>query len=288
MSKLLIDDQPLQVLPALAEAIGLNEALILQQIHWLLERSRNKVEGKNWVYNTYEQWKSNHFRFFSLSTIRRAIDNLEKLGLLISTTKFNKMKVDKTKWYSIDYQALEALEITSAKNNRPSAQNEQSNCSNWTDVSAQIEQTNNQENIQETPTRDNTPLPPQGESANAEQQTADSGGKIESNKPKSLPVDYQGVMEEFNLAVADTRISQIRVMSDQRKRAVHSLAKLIKREFDCYTREAFGDYFRDFVEQANARLDKFYFGGLDGSRWVADFDYIVRAKTFAKTVENSL
>lgn len=287
MSKLLIDDQPLQVLPALAEAIGLNEALILQQIHWLLERSRNKVEDKSWVYNTYEQWKSNHFRFFSLSTIRRAIDNLEKLGLLISTTKFNKMKVDKTKWYSIDYQALEALEITSAKNNRPSAQNEQSDCSNWTDVSAQIEQTNNQENIQETPTRDNTPLPP-GESANTEQQTAGSGEKIKSNNPKNLPVDYQGVMEEFNLAVADTRISQIRVMSEQRKRAVHSLAKLIKREFDCYTREAFGDYFRDFVEQANARLDKFYFGGLDGSRWVADFDYILRAKTFAKTVENSL
>lgn len=146
-------------------------------------------------------------------------------------------------------------------------------------------------NTKETITKDkinNTPLPPQGESANAEQHTADSGEKIKSNKPKNLPVDYQGVMEEFNLAVADTPISQIRVMSEQRKRAVHSLAKLIKREFDCYTREAFRDYFRDFVEQANARRDRFYFGGLDSSRWVADFDYIVRAKTFAKTVENSL
>ena len=38
IGKLLIDDQPLQVLPSLAEAIGLNEALILQQIHWLLLR----------------------------------------------------------------------------------------------------------------------------------------------------------------------------------------------------------------------------------------------------------
>lgn len=95
-------------------------------------------------------------------------------------------------------------------------------------------------------------------------------------------------MEEFNSVVADTPISQIRVMSDQRKRTVHSLAKLIKQQFGCYTREAFGDYFRDFVEQANARRDRFYFGGLDGSKWVADFDYILRTKTFAKTVENSL
>lgn len=148
-----------------------------------------------------------------------------------------------------------------------------------------------QSNTKETITKNkinNTPLTPQGGSANAEQPADGSGEKSKSSKPKNLPVDYQGVMEEFNLAVADTPISQIRVMSDQRKRAVHSLAKLIKRQFGCYTRKAFGDYFRDFVDQANARLDRFYFGGLEGSRWVADFDYILRAKTFAKTVENSL
>lgn len=146
-------------------------------------------------------------------------------------------------------------------------------------------------NTKETITKqkiNNPPLPPQGESANAEQQATGSAEEIKPSKPKNLPVDYQGVMEEFNLAVADTPISQIRVMSEQRKRTVHSLAKLIKQQFGCYTREAFGDYFRDFVEQANARRDRFYFGGLDGSKWVADFDYILRTKTFAKTVENSL
>lgn len=154
MGKLLIDDQPLQVLPSLAEAIGLNEALILQQIHWLLSRSKKKISGKYWVFNTYEEWRDKHFRFFSLSTVRRTIKNLEDLGLIISTTEFNKMKVDKTKWYTINYEELDNLQITTNKNDSPSVQNEQSSCSKWTDTSVQNEQTNNQEIQQETPTKD--------------------------------------------------------------------------------------------------------------------------------------
>ena len=156
IGKLLIDDQPLQVLPSLAEAIGLNEALILQQIHWLLLRSKKEFNGKYWVFNTYEEWQEKHFRFFSISTIRRTINRLEELDLLISTTEFNQMKVDKTKWYTINYEALENLDFTTAKNDSPSAQNEQTNSSNWAEPSAQNEQTNNQEIPQEIPTKDNS------------------------------------------------------------------------------------------------------------------------------------
>lgn len=154
IGKLLIDDQPLQVLPSLAESIGLNESLVLQQIHWLLSRSKKKISGKYWVFNTYEEWRDKHFRFFSLSTVRRTIKNLEDLGLITSTTEFNKMKVDKTKWYTINYEKLDGLKIATDKNDSPSVQNEQSSCSKWTDTSVQNEQTNNQEIPQETPTRD--------------------------------------------------------------------------------------------------------------------------------------
>lgn len=154
IGKLLIDDQPLQVLPSLAESIGLNESLVLQQIHWLLSRSKKKISGKYWVFNTYEEWRDKHFRFFSLSTVRRTIKNLEDLGLITSTTEFNKMKVDKTKWYTINYEELDNLQITTNKNDSPSVQNEQSSCSKWADTSVQNEQTNNQEIPQETPTRD--------------------------------------------------------------------------------------------------------------------------------------
>ncbi|MCP6757123.1 replication protein RepO, partial [Klebsiella pneumoniae] len=60
MHALLINEPPLQVLPSLAKAIGLNEALILQQIHYWLnpKHNQNLFKGRYWVYNTYEQWQA--------------------------------------------------------------------------------------------------------------------------------------------------------------------------------------------------------------------------------------
>ncbi|AEC18373.1 hypothetical protein UMN179_02364 [Gallibacterium anatis UMN179] len=153
IGKLLIDDQPHQVLPALAKTIGLNEAIFLQQLHYLLNYSKNHIEGKSWIFNTYEQWQE-IFCYWSISTIRRTIESVKTRGLLIATDKFNKMKMDKTKWYTIDYDRLANLDISTVKNNNPSVQNEQSDCSKWTDVSVQNEQSNNQKNTQKNTTQD--------------------------------------------------------------------------------------------------------------------------------------
>lgn len=112
MSKLLIDDNPLQVLPKLAEKIGLNEAIILQQIHYwnnINEKSNNNFrDGYFWTFNSFEDWKK-QFPFFSLSTIKRTISNLEKSGLVVSAN-YNKLKIDRTKWYRICYKRLAKLE----------------------------------------------------------------------------------------------------------------------------------------------------------------------------------
>ena len=77
-SKLLIPDRPLQVLPSLAVLIGLNEAIVLQQIHyWLSNELNNKIiDGKKWVYNTYEEW-GRQFPFWSCRTIQRTMLSLE-------------------------------------------------------------------------------------------------------------------------------------------------------------------------------------------------------------------
>ncbi|MFR5627305.1 MAG: hypothetical protein ACLTK3_04020 [Haemophilus parainfluenzae] len=75
MSKLLINEQPLQVLPSLANIIGLNEAIVLQQLHFFLRISRNKVGGRSWVYNTINDWQS-EFSFWSVKTVQRTIENL--------------------------------------------------------------------------------------------------------------------------------------------------------------------------------------------------------------------
>lgn len=138
---LLIDERPLIVLPKLAKEIGLNEAIMLQQIHFWMNKKKNVIDGISWVYNTYDGW-AKQFPFWSKSTIRRTINSLEKQNLLI-TGNHNKMKLDNTKWYSINYEQLERV-------SRPSAQNEQTMCSKWTDGSVQNEQTNTIDNTENT------------------------------------------------------------------------------------------------------------------------------------------
>jgi hypothetical protein len=126
MSKLLIDDKPVMVLPKLAVEIGLNEAVVLQQIHYWLEtyREANKQdhfnEGKWWVYNTKQEWQAN-FPWWSENTVWRALTALRDRGLVITTSKYNKKGYDKTLWYTIDYDKLEQIE--KAPESRPCTQN---------------------------------------------------------------------------------------------------------------------------------------------------------------------
>ncbi|WP_249366800.1 hypothetical protein [Neobacillus rhizophilus] len=46
MSKLLINENPVMIIPSLAVKIGLNEAVILQQIHYWVHGSRHVIEGR--------------------------------------------------------------------------------------------------------------------------------------------------------------------------------------------------------------------------------------------------
>ena len=146
---LLIQEPPLQVLPSLAKAIGLNEAIVLQQIHYWLQKSSNIEVGHKWIYNTYNAWQK-QFPFWSIPTIRRTITSLEKQGVIV-TGNFNKAGFDNTKWYRIDYQKLESM-------SRRCDQNDQTMRSIWTDGADQNDQTNTKrlpETTTETTTNNN-------------------------------------------------------------------------------------------------------------------------------------
>lgn len=142
MSRLLINEPPLQVLPLLAKEIGLNEAIMLQQMHYWLLKSANEFTGVKWFYKTLEEWQT-EFPFWSAMTIRRTLGSLEKQKI-IKIGNFNKKKFDKTKWYTIDYQRV----------NRRCVQNEQTMCSSCTDGYVQNEQTYTRE-YTETTTENN-------------------------------------------------------------------------------------------------------------------------------------
>jgi hypothetical protein len=109
MSKLLLDESPLLVFPSLAQKIGLNESIVLQQIHYWIMASNHNINGENWIYATYEQLQ-NQFTWWSIKTIQRTLTNLKDAGLL-KVNNFNKKKYDKTNWYAIDYEKFNNLEI---------------------------------------------------------------------------------------------------------------------------------------------------------------------------------
>lgn len=140
---LLLDEAPLVIIPSLAERIGLNEAIVIQQLHYWLQKSTNIRDHRKWVYNTYKGWQE-QFPFWSEITVRRILTGLENKGIII-TGNYNEMKADKTKWYSIDYEKLGGV-IS------PSDQNDQSMRSNRSDACDQNDQSNTRDYLPEITT----------------------------------------------------------------------------------------------------------------------------------------
>lgn len=292
MSKLLINEQPLQVIPSLAKAIGLNEAIFLQQLHYFLRISKNHAEGRSWVYNTIKDWQV-EFSFWSLKTVQRTIENLELSGLVLSTDKFNKMKMDKTKWYSIDYEKLS--EIAGENANSPFSKNDQMEHTKTENAFSQNDQMSFSQNDQSNNQRDpkdinNNPLPLNGESANAEHSEVGGADKSYTDKKQnSIKVNYSAVAETYNALVKKLNsnlplIANPSQLSDKRKKAIKKLAQVfIKRfEIDADVESALGEYFKDFLKSA----PNFYFGE-NNRGWKADFEYILRETTLDKVLEGN-
>jgi hypothetical protein len=105
---LLVDEPPLQVLPTLATSLGLREAIVLQQLHYWLQRPGvRRRDGQPWVYNSYEEWQQ-QFPFWSIATIKRVFSHLERQGIVVSQ-QYEKKAWNRRKWYTINYQRLSQL-----------------------------------------------------------------------------------------------------------------------------------------------------------------------------------
>lgn len=113
-SNLLLDDNPLVIIPRLAVLLGLDEALVLQQVrYWLADdRHPHYHEGRRWVRFTQQEWARQIPR--SLRTLGTVFREMESQGLLIATTRLNTIPGDQTKWYTIDFERLQALEGSAA------------------------------------------------------------------------------------------------------------------------------------------------------------------------------
>lgn len=122
--------------PELAQLIGLNEAIILNQIKYWIEiykkqegsdpeNSRHYINGRWWVYNTIANWHE-QLPYICEKTITRALKKLEDMQLIISGNH-NKSSYDKTKWYTINLDALDAM-YEKSQSNIDSDKSAKTNC----------------------------------------------------------------------------------------------------------------------------------------------------------------
>lgn len=119
-SRLLMKEQPLVVDRTLATLIGLNEALVLQQIeYWtnIKETSDKKgkrtikenfAEGFYWTYNTVEEW-AEEFPFWSHDTVKRTLKKLREKNYVV-TGNYNEKAYDRTLWYRVNHEELIKLD----------------------------------------------------------------------------------------------------------------------------------------------------------------------------------
>ncbi|WP_445346211.1 hypothetical protein [Acinetobacter bohemicus] len=157
MSKLLINESPLQVQPSLAMAIGLNEAIFLQQLHYWMGVSRHHHDGKKWVYNTYSDWLL-QLKYLSLPTLKRTIKSLKDRGLL-SVERFDKLRSNQVNYYAINYDVLAIIEanISQAIDSIDQLKMSQSSSSNCTNAVAQNEPIH-QLKMSQSPLAQNEPM----------------------------------------------------------------------------------------------------------------------------------
>lgn len=101
---LLLPSRPIVVIPELAMRVGLNEAMLLQQVHYWATETTSGIEhdGRRWVYNTIAEWME-QFPFLSESSIKRAFASL-KAQEIIYVEKLSSDPRDKTNFYAINYE----------------------------------------------------------------------------------------------------------------------------------------------------------------------------------------
>lgn len=129
MSLLFNKEEILLVNRRLAAIIGLNEAIVLQQIHYWVKKKGGGVEhqGARWVFNSLERWQE-QFPFWSQDTVKRALAALKSKGL-VRVEKLSEVGRDRTNYYTIDYKQIALLEASTLP---------QCNSADCTDASVQI------------------------------------------------------------------------------------------------------------------------------------------------------
>lgn len=194
MSKLLIQEPPLQVLPSLAVKIGLEEAIAAQQIHYMLNAKYKVVEreGDLWVEMSYTEWQK-VFPFWSTQKIGRVFRSLEEQGI-VESQQFRVGDWDMRKAYRLNYAAIEALENQEPEPKEKQPESDEPDGTEKTIVQTWTHERSNLNNLNNELNRESFNRDSYG--ANAPKNTLSKGDKNNAEKPKRKKKDSNTNLSE--------------------------------------------------------------------------------------------
>mgnify|MGYP003322790918 CR=1 FL=1 len=89
--------------PEYAKRYGLQQSVILQYLIWWVihneVKGKNFRDGRHWTFNSVRAF-AHEFPFLTQKQIRKCLKDLEGDGAIL-VASYNKMRADRTKWYSI-------------------------------------------------------------------------------------------------------------------------------------------------------------------------------------------
>ncbi len=92
----------------IAEALGdLNAAVIIQQLHYWMQKEGvgTLIDGAKYVYNTFDDWVNEQFRWLTIWQFRKSMNLLRSLEI-VKVIRYKASEWNQTNYYSLDYDRL--------------------------------------------------------------------------------------------------------------------------------------------------------------------------------------
>lgn len=252
---------------------GATAAILFSQLfYW-----RDKTDNPLGVYKQLEELCEE--TGLTLDELRSARKKLVSLGVLIETYKRLEhrlyFKLDLSVFDALMFQFGEQVKTDLPKDEKQISRNGKNQFGEQVKTDFVIDQ--------ETTTLDynnKTPLPPKGESANADNRENDF---VEEKSKKStvLKINYQAIAESWNAINEESgsRLPFVEKINDKRKRAIKKfLAELKEPTLTCAE-----IYFAAFFRSAKPH----HFGENERG-WLANFDFAIRPDVVLRVREGAL
>ena len=232
-STLLINEPPLVLIPSLARKIGINGAIVLQQLHyWIVTGDKSGqigmvVDDQRWIRNSVKEWQETNFSFMSVKTVERTLEKLRASGLVLARSDLNRAGFDRTKWYTIDYDALNLLEESNDEVPVNGDESLSPISSNWGNPFRQIDEMDSPnltntipETTAKTTTKTTTPAP-QKKFSNPSPNRKSATSSYESTEKQlrgyELESEYDPDSLLFTIAMRNLKVPRIKLRGKEKQ-----------------------------------------------------------------------